>query len=266
MKIPIALVLVTGLSCVRVQAQTLAEASEAAKQMHHDWPVSSNTGAPRVYTNANLPAAAVGHGIQPLTLETMATIQAEALRPPADVVLPTGRHVMVSPTPLNFPLSIRMRGLTRTSPPSAGDLRQSHEILNEVHSMPFSFSIMTPYSVVTLLAQDAARKSIAPQLPSLAALNAGLVTVRVSPGTEMDADVINSVVIRRGGETIHPLKSTVTPTTVSNLLGASKASAEGAFTFPFDTFAPDVPVTLVMIGRAGNHEWTMSPDELRQLK
>jgi hypothetical protein len=43
-----------------VHAQTLAEASEAAKQIHHDWPLSGNTG-PKVYTNADLPANLATH-------------------------------------------------------------------------------------------------------------------------------------------------------------------------------------------------------------
>lgn len=60
MKLPIALVLMTGLSCFGsvVSAQTtLAEASEAAKKIQHEWPLSTNI---KVYTNADLPVTVPG--------------------------------------------------------------------------------------------------------------------------------------------------------------------------------------------------------------
>jgi hypothetical protein len=89
----------------------------------------------------------------------------------------------------------------------------------------------------------------------------------VTPGAQMGTlDTIEAVVIKRGGQILRPLKSSVTPVALSNRMGAKVESAEGVFTFPFGAFAPDQPIILVLIGKRATVEWTMMPRDLWALK
>jgi hypothetical protein len=58
----------------------------------------------------------------------------------------------------------------------------------------------------------------------------------------------------------------VRPTTIQNRLGASRASTEGRFTFPLNVFSPDVPITIILIGKSGNFEWSITRTDLSRLK
>jgi hypothetical protein len=131
---------------------------------------------------------------------------------------------------------------------------------------PFPFTIVTPYYIVSAIARDAARTSTTPTYPALDTLNAGRVAIHVAASDHLGDDVIANVIIRRDGQTLKPLKASVTPERLTNGFGATWASASGVFVFDFATFAPDLPIVIVLIGRTKNYEWTMSPDELGQLK
>jgi hypothetical protein len=105
-----------------------------------------------------------------------------------------------------------------------------------------------------------------PQL-SLEKINAERVAIVVSPGSKMDSvDSIEQVVILRGGQTHRPTKADVVPTTLQNRMGATVEATKGAFYFPVELFNPDMPITVVLVGKKGNLEWTMPQDELRMLK
>jgi hypothetical protein len=91
--------------------------------------------------------------------------------------------------------------------------------------------------------------------------------VRVDPASSiLKLDTIENVVIKRGDAVIRPIKMDVTSTTVQTTSGAKKDTAVGLFTFDYGAFAPDGWITIVMIGKAGNFEWEMTPGELRQLQ
>jgi hypothetical protein len=96
-------------------------------------------------------------------------------------------------------------------------------------------------------------------------LNARGVTLRVSPGAQLHDDVIVSVAIRRG-QMVRPTSAEVILEMLTNAFGANAPSARGAFRFDNAVFAPDQPITIVFIGRMGNHEWTTPPEELSLLK
>ena len=199
-------------------------------------------------------------GIQPLTAERFADAKVDPSKQ------------------LNSPVAIRMaaidaldvknrdyiRGKTAKPeppyplvPPEGGSIPER----------PFEFIIETPYSRAVTIARGAALKFVEPKFPTLAVLNAGRVTVLVKAGPVVTtADAIMKVVIKRDGIVIRPLKTTIAPTVVETLMGVKKASAVGTFTFDYATFDPSTAITIAMVGRKGNFEWTMPPEELKQLK
>lgn len=157
----------------------------------------------------------------------------------------------------NAPTILGMMARARTDP----------RILQVVDKAPYNFIIVSPYTRAATIAVEAKRKFTEATYPTLDLLNSDLVQVVVSPGSSMlTVDAIENMVIRRGDAVIRPSKSKIDPTTVRNGIGVTKASAEGVFTFDYAVFEPSSPITLVLIGKAGNFEWLMTPDELRQLK
>lgn len=234
-----------------IHAQSLADAAKKAEENGK----AAQTSPSKVYTNKDLPSASVARsgGIQPLTPDNFSAAKAEAVRPGRVLVLPDGRRVTPTPGPLNSPLRIRL----------ARNDRQSRY---QVEGMPFGFLIVSPYVAVVDITREAVRRSRQPEYPSIEQLNAALVSIIVTPDTDMRSDVIENAVIRRGDQVIKPLKAVVMPEVLTNGFGARKESASGRFTFDFASFAPDQGITIVLIGRAGNHEWTMPPEELSQLK
>jgi hypothetical protein len=222
-----------------------------------------------IYTVAMVAAQNPTGGIQPLTQETAQAAANEGA-------------TQASPSPLNDPKEIRLRARLAINvtgqpvpcphlpcpvsyPTQREALAASDAIGRQIESMPFGFQILTPYTIVVALARDAARTFTTPTFPSIPALNAGLVQIVVSPGSGMMDDIIQNVVIKRGGQVIKPLKAVVVPVVLTNAFGAKWESARGTFTFEFATFAPDQAITIVLIGR-GDHAWTMPPEELSQLK
>ncbi len=255
----------TIMATTALHAQSLADVARKTEEEQVKSADTKKAGKPsatKVYTNEDLRSTSWdggpfgnGGGIQPLTQGTFEAARAAAAS------LDTG---------LNSPVMIRLRSAAFPpgTAPTREELQVRQEIIRETTvDRPFSFHIMTPYTVVVDIVKSAARKFTDPQFPSLKQLNAGLVNIVVGPGDSMTTvDVIENVVIKRGGQVLNPLKATVTPTVVQNALGVEKESAEGVFQFDYSTFVPDTAITIVMVGRAGNFEWTMPPEELSRLR
>jgi len=131
----------------------------------------------------------------------------------------------------------------------------------------FTFFIETPYSVAAALAATAKRKFEPRPALSFATLNEAQVSIVVGHGPKAtETDIIEKVVIKRGSAVIQPLRSNLLPIQIQNGFGAVQINAQGTFMFPFAVFEPSAPVTIVMIGRAQNFEWTLVPSELAQMK
>lgn len=196
-----------------------------------------------------LPTSDVALGIRPLTSRTLA----EAIA--------AGQNG--SPTnSLTDPITILTEVRARATKRPAADPRFA-----AYHNAPFRFLIMSPYVAAMIAAAEAKRKYEPTPTLSADALNADRVVISVRPGELLaTADSIENVLIKRNGQIVRPLKQRIIPMTISNALGASEASAQGDFTFDFDVFAPDTPITIVMIGARANLEFTLMPDELAYLK
>ena len=141
------------------------------------------------------------------------------------------------------------------------------ELIDRGSKAPFFFSVISPFTTVMIMVEESKRKFIEPMFPTLEELNAAKVQVSVSPGSSMlTVDTIENVVIKRGDLVIRPLKAEVTPMVVQNNAGAKKDSAHGLFTFDYSAFEPGASITFVLIGKQGNFEWTLEPNEVTELK
>ena len=140
-------------------------------------------------------------------------------------------------------------------------------VLGVLEKAPFSLVIESPFSRAVAALREAKRKfQDSPKL-DVNDLNKGAVAVVVGPGSNFTtADGIENVVIERNGQVVKPLSADVRPTTIQNRLGASRASTEGRFTFPLNVFSPDVPITIILIGKSGNFEWSITRTDLSRLK
>lgn len=131
----------------------------------------------------------------------------------------------------------------------------------------YSFSLWSPYSEATLVASAAKRRFLARPTPSLVDLNQHQIVLRVVPsGNFLKAAAIQSVVIKRGSAILHPTSADVKPVEIQNGMGARRTVSEGNFTFPFSAFDPSGPITVVLIGDAGNFEWLVTREELARMK
>lgn len=196
-----------------------------------------------------LPTSDIVLGIRPLTSQTLA----EAIA--------AGQNG--SPTnSLTDPITILTEVRARATKRPAADPRFA-----AYHDAPFRFLIISPYVTAMIAAAEAKRKYEPTPTLSADGLNADHVVISVRPGELLaTADSIENVLIKRNGQIVRPLTQRITPMTISNALGASEASAQGDFRFDFGVFAPDAPITIVMIGARANLEFTFKPDELAQLK
>lgn len=169
--------------------------------------------------------------------------------------------------PMNSPTVLRLRSSLFKGRPTPAMLAESKRMLAHLEASPYSFQVMSPYMRVVAIARESARKFEDPHFPALAVLNAEKIDFIVGPTSTMRLiDTIENVVIKRGEEVVRPIKTVVKPTVVQNAMGAKKETAEGHFTFDYAAFDPSTSITIVMIGKGGNYEWQMTPEELRQLK
>jgi hypothetical protein len=142
------------------------------------------------------------------------------------------------------------------------------DTLDLIEDAPFSFYIQTPWSMVSESAALAASGASPPaDLPSREDANASLVSIEVSPGRIAEtADAIFHVVLRRNGREIRPVTVRVVPYRVDAGNGRSLLLTAGSFRFPYEAFGPGSALTLVFVGTKSSFEWTMTPEELGQLR
>ena len=134
-------------------------------------------------------------------------------------------------------------------------------------NIPFTVFMESPFVRAASQVSEARRKYQPQPVLNVGVLNASKVTVVVTPGRDFrNADAIENVVIKRGTDILRPTATTVTPTVVSNAMGASRELTQGRFTFDFATFATDAPITIVLIGRTANTEIPVPVDVLKQLR
>jgi hypothetical protein len=134
-------------------------------------------------------------------------------------------------------------------------------------NIPFSVFIESPFVRAASQVSEARRKYQPQPVLNVGVLNASKVTVVVSPGRDFTkADAIENVVIKRGTDILRPTATTLTPTVISNAMGASRELSQGRFTFDFPAFATDAPITMVLIGRTANTEIPVPVDVLKQLR
>ena len=194
------------------------------------------------------PAAAQAVGIRPLTQDTLE----EAKR------IETVNEL----TRLASLLVVVLR--TRSQGRSFAD---ADAVLALAKDPPFSVLIQSPFIRVAAESLEARRKFVEPTFESLEAINGRLVEIEVSPGPSMaTADAVENVVIKRGAQVLRPIKANIQPTTVQNRLGMNRELSAGTFTFDYAAFDPTTTITLVVVGRAGNFELELRPEELSSLR
>ena len=81
-----------------------------------------------------------------------------------------------------------------------------------------------------------------------------------------DREGLEIVVIKRESAVLRPTSAEVKPVEIQNEMGAKRTVSEGNFTFPFSAFDPSAPITVVLIGDAGNFEWPVTREELARMK
>jgi hypothetical protein len=152
--------------------------------------------------------------------------------------------------PFNAPALIKMVSLRQT----VGDANPKvyADVMARVESSPFQFWVDSPYTRV-IVAWRAESGAATASYPSIAALNADGVRLAVQDRAAQNPDAVQSAIIRRGADSIRPVKT-------------SKEGITTLFTFDYAAFAPSAPITIVLAGRSSRFEWVMTPRELKMLK
>lgn len=139
-------------------------------------------------------------------------------------------------------------------------------LMNALKSPPFMVIIETPFLTVAGVAHEAKRKFAQMPPVDLRSVNAGII-VHVSPGPMIpDADAVENVVLKKNDQLIKALVADVKPTTIRSAMGLTKELSEGRFLFPIEAFQPDAPLTIIVVGRSANWEWTITAGELGKLR
>ena len=134
-------------------------------------------------------------------------------------------------------------------------------------SAPFNIVIETPYGRVATAVARNRRTGGRAEPPTMAAANAAGVVLKIGPGSAFqNVQKIQSVFVKRGADVVRPTKSSIIPTVVRSNGGSSKDASEGEFSFAFNAFDGSTPVTIVVVGEAGNFEWTMTPGDLQAIR
>ena len=168
------------------------------------------------------------------------------------------------PESLNMPLAMRLE----TVKWGDADVSQSAEdALAAYKDSPYRVVVMSPFMRAIDLARRARRRHEPAPAPSLPGLNAAQVVVHVTAGLNYQAlDPIKSVFIRRGGEIITPLQSSVKMTFVVDDEQKSRQSADGDFTFPFAVFEPSAEIAILLTGERGTCRITVTAGELARMR
>ena len=101
---------------------------------------------------------------------------------------------------------------------------------------PFRITVLTPFGRAVVAVSEAKRKFLEAPTLSVAELNAEGLVISVADGQDFrSSNIIEDLVIKKGEVVIRPVKKEVIAAVVQNLLGASRASAEGKFYFRLDS-------------------------------
>jgi hypothetical protein len=168
--------------------------------------------------------------------------------------------------PVNSPMLLRARRR-----PLKGEIRvgaaDEASIRDLIARGPFSIVIVSPYATAATLVYDAKRRIEPRPRLDLNELNGRLVHVRIGPGQNITTvDDVENVLIKRGESVFRPLMRDPGTSSVQNALGAGRTVRTGDFTFDFGVFEPSMPITIVVVGPNSNFEWTMTKEELSELK
>lgn len=225
---------------------TLSAASAASAQIESRSTYGKPMSAPML---SSLPWST---GIQPLTASTLA----EAVN--------LGQQTKQA-APLTSLLAVRALRLNDPDRMVRDGERQA--LTNTLSRGPFTLELVTPFIAVHNAAAEAERRFQTFAAPTVEAANAEKVWVVVAPGPEpRTAASVDNVVLRRGDAIIRPLQSKVEPQAPVGAATASKPLNAGRFQFPIEAFAPDKPVTIVIVGATENFEWTIETAELKKLR
>lgn len=166
-------------------------------------------------------------------------------------------------TPSDSPILLRLGSLGS----SVKNMQQMQAYVAVMNRLKFTITLTTAYSLVKIGASEAQRKYETFKAPPLDLLNAGGVTIGVSPN-DFFGDSVERVVIVRDGQVIQATNAAtaVKATEIENKAGNKRTVKTGEFHFPFSTFAASSPIMIVVIGEHGNFEWVMTIDELKRLR
>ena len=98
------------------------------------------------------------------------------------------------------------------------------------------------------------------------AANGWGVGIYVSPSEDDNTDSIERVVIRRAGETIEPITTTLAPVIFTSRGGGQKQLFKGFFAFPMGAFSPASDITIIFIGSTGQVTCSLDHRQLSALR
>lgn len=132
---------------------------------------------------------------------------------------------------------------------------------------PFTVTLSSPWIRAAMVASEARRRFLPiPQLSIQSFNDEGLI-IEVSPGRSLvNADLIENVVVKRTDQIVRPLSAEITPTIITNALGAKREVARGRFRFPMEALGQETPIEIVCVGRRGNFTVHLSRLELSWLR
>jgi hypothetical protein len=166
------------------------------------------------------------------------------------------------------PYDIRAAAYGRSQAPGAVPPPDAAELFGALKNRPpFYFSIRSPYSTAAALAKEA-MENYDPR-PEVTAdeLNEMQVIVFVGPADDRaKTDSIVSVSIKRGSDVIQPIYTELVTVHVPITETETRSVEQGDFAFPFALFEPTSDITLVMVGKTGTFEWTITRAELARMK
>jgi hypothetical protein len=131
----------------------------------------------------------------------------------------------------------------------------------------YSIRVATPFSRVASAALDAVQSGRPGRGMDRANANRWGIGVYVLPAERSaEAAGIESVEIRRDGQVIRPLTTTVGPIAVPMPDGSSRRLDRGYFAFPPGTFAPTSDVTMALFGSSGESACIITRGQLEKLR
>ena len=134
-------------------------------------------------------------------------------------------------------------------------------------TLGYAATLVTPFSRVASAVLDAETSGRPLGRMGPASVNRWGVSIHVSPDPRSsNPDAIRDLEIHREGHTLHPLKATVGPITVTRPDGSPHASSRAVFTIPADALSPTPSsIEIVFVG-ASRQTCTVEPAQLEKLR